>query len=51
MPSLISGALKSLFDWNAVINGLLGSSQLTAEQRLISRIDQAFNQSPYLSIK
>ncbi len=37
--------------WNSTINGLLGSDVVTTKSRIKTTINQAFTQSPYLSVK
>ena len=37
--------------WNGTINGVLGASIVTTQGRIEDSIDQAFTQSPYLSIR
>jgi len=44
--------LKSIpVEWAGGINGLMGSTSAGMRSRITSRIDQAFNQSPYLGSK
>ncbi len=45
------GNSKIKVEWNAILNGLLNNDSYTVtENRLKSKIDQAFNQSPYLTV-
>lgn len=38
-----------ILQWGGAVNGVLGSSATTTQDRVIKGIDQAFRQSPYLS--
>jgi len=40
---------KVYLNWEAVINGLLGSNPVNGQTRITNGINQAFKQSPYLS--